>query len=293
MQQVDGRVPAPRVDPYVDLGSAIDQPDMWLFIGILVTFLITRGITRRIRHRERTPAAESGTTVLRNLSFGGVHLHHQVFGILLMLVAGIVLISFRPDGAALNIVAAAFGVGVSLAFDEFALWLHLEDVYWSEEGRKSVDAIFIVLAVTGILIGGSDIFPEENNAWVFVALVSTVGVLCLTCLLKGKVATGTVGILLWPMALIGALRLAKPGSWWARRWYPQRPNTFARCLRRFGPAYDRRWNRLRDLVGGAPTADPAVTRPARPQTGPPALPGGPSGDRVGGWDPPGGADQMS
>ena len=38
--------------------------------------------------------------------------------------------------------------------DEFALILHLHDVYWEEEGRTSVDAVFIAVAVTGLLLIG-------------------------------------------------------------------------------------------------------------------------------------------
>ncbi len=141
------------------------RPVMWMFVAILVTFLATRLITRRIRRQQR--AAELAATaagdardgsggLLRNVSLGGVHIHHQVFGILLMCSVGIALIALSPQGTALNICAALFGVGVSLAFDEFALWLHLDDVYWSPADRKSVDAIFCRLIVVGILVGGVD-----------------------------------------------------------------------------------------------------------------------------------------
>src|SRR2546423_925769 len=76
--------------------------------------------------------------LFRNVMVGGVHVHHQVFGILIMFASGLTLIATTSDGAALDIVAACFGVGSGLTFDEFALWLHLRDVYWSTEGRKSV-----------------------------------------------------------------------------------------------------------------------------------------------------------
>jgi len=55
----------------------------------------------------------------------------------------------------LDAAAAVFGAGVGLTVDEFALWLHLEDVYWADQGRKSVDAMFCVLVITGALIGGT------------------------------------------------------------------------------------------------------------------------------------------
>ena len=126
------------------------QPMMWMFLAILVTFLVTRTVTRTIRSGNGKGAG------LGNVHIGGNHVHHQVFGILIIIGTGIVLISATPHGAALDAAAVIFGIGVSLSLDEFALWLHLQDVYWTEEGRKSVDAIFCVLAVTGALIGGTD-----------------------------------------------------------------------------------------------------------------------------------------
>ena len=122
---------------------------MWMFLGILVTFLITRMVTRLIR------SGSGGGAGLGNVSVGGNHIHHQVFGILIIIGTGIVLVSETPSGAALDAAAAVFGVGVGLTVDEFALWLHLKDVYWAKQGRQSVDAIFCVLVITGALIGGA------------------------------------------------------------------------------------------------------------------------------------------
>src|SRR5437764_1298369 len=122
---------------------------MWMFLAILITFLITRTVTRLIRSGS---GARAG---LGNVSIAGNHVHHQVFGILIIIGTGIVLVSATPQGAALSAAAAVFGVGVGLTVDEFALWLHLRDVYWTTEGRKSVDAIFCVLVVTGALVGGA------------------------------------------------------------------------------------------------------------------------------------------
>ena len=126
------------------------RPMMWMFLAILVTFLITRMVTRLIR------SGSGGRAGLGNVSLGGNHVHHQVFGILIIIGTGIVLVSQTPQGAALDAAAAVFGAGVGLTVDEFALWLHLEDVYWAEQGRKSVDAIFCVLVITGALVGGAD-----------------------------------------------------------------------------------------------------------------------------------------
>ena len=36
-----------------------------------------------------------------------------------------------------------YGVRAALTLDEFALWLNLQDVYFSREGRSSFDAIIL------------------------------------------------------------------------------------------------------------------------------------------------------
>ncbi|HEX5293014.1 MAG TPA: hypothetical protein VFX25_29435 [Streptosporangiaceae bacterium] len=221
-----------------------------MFIAILVTFLVTRTVTRLIR------SGSGGGAGLGNVRLGGVHIHHQVFGILLIIGTGIVLVSATPQGAALDAAAAVFGVGVSLTLDEFALWLHLEDVYWTTDGRKSVDAIFCALAVTGALVGGASFLSGHvgTATWFSSVTVLVVDlVLSLICLLKGKITTGIVGTVIGIVGLVGALRLAKPGSWWATRRYGTRPRRAARAAQRYGPRYQQRWNRLRDLVGGAPS----------------------------------------
>ncbi len=229
------------------------HPVTWMFFAVLTTFLVTRMITRYLRRRARQ--GEAGSGPLRDVTVGGVHVHHQVFGILIMLGAGLGLIAVTPGGVALNVVAALFGVGVSLTFDEFALWLHLDDVYWSQQGRKSIDAIFCVLVVTGMLIGGVDLVTGQVGSadwWSSIGGLAISMICSVISLLKGKVITGVVGVIVQPVGIIGAIRLAKPGSWWARRYYPARPARLARAERRFGREYQQRWNRLRDLVAGAP-----------------------------------------
>ena len=228
------------------------RPMMWMFIAILATFLITRTVTRLIR------SGSGGGAGLGNVQLAGVHVHHQVFGILIMIGTGILLVSATPQGAALDVAAAIFGVGVSLTLDEFALWLHLQDVYWTTEGRKSVDAIFCVLAVTGVLIGGASFLSGRVGTatwWSSVFALAVNLALSVICLLKGKVTTGVIGTVIGVVAFVGAVRLAKPKSWWATHRYASRPQRAARAEDRYGPRYQRRWNRLRDLVAGAPTED--------------------------------------
>jgi hypothetical protein len=226
------------------------RPMMWMFLAILVTFLLTRVVTRMIR------SGQGGGAGIGNVKIGGAHIHHQVFGILIMVGTGIFLISNTPEGPGLAGAAAAFGVGVGLTMDEFALWLHLEDVYWAQQGRKSVDAIFCVLVITGTLIGGADFVSGDVGTakwWYSVAGVAVNLVLCVICLLKGKVVTGVIGIFIGLVALVGAIRLAKPGSWWASHRYASRPKRAVRADRRYGLRYQERWNRMRDLVAGAPS----------------------------------------
>ncbi len=179
----------------------------WMFLGILVTFLVTRMVTRLIR------SGSGGQAGLGNVSIAGNHIHHQVFGILIIIGTGIVLVSQTPRGSALDAAAAVFGVGVGLTVDEFALWLHLKDVYWSTQGRQLVDAIFCVLVTTGALIGGASFVTGAVGTAEWWSSMATIGlnlVLCVICLLKGKVVTGVIGIVIGVVALVGAIRLAKP-----------------------------------------------------------------------------------
>ena len=236
----------------VNAGGDSLRPMLWMFLAILATFLITRTVTRLIR------SGSGGRAGLGNVRIAGTHIHHQVFGILIIIGTGIVLVSERPQGAALDIAAAIFGVGVGLTVDEFALWLQLEDVYWSSEGRKSVDAIFCVLVITGALLGGTGFVTGRAGTmawwWSVLVLAAELG-LCVICVLKGKVTTGVVGIVFGFAALVGAIRLAKPGSWWTAHRYPSRPRRAARAADRYDERYQARWNRVRDLIAGAPSGE--------------------------------------
>ena len=67
---------------------------------------------------------------------GGLHIHHLVFGIVLMMLAGFLGFALQPGSPWIEIFAGLFGIGMGLTLDEFALWLYLDDVYWSDEGRS-------------------------------------------------------------------------------------------------------------------------------------------------------------
>jgi hypothetical protein len=221
----------------------------WLLLSLLITFLIVRGITRRIR------ADRDGR--LKDLTVGGLHIHHLVYGIALTLVAGFLEFRFQPDTPWFEILAIVFGIGAGLMLDEFALSLYMKDVYWAEQGRASVDAVLVALIVGALAaLGTSPLEVESTADGSRLGVAVTIGVnalLAAITLLKGKILTGLVGIFVPGVALVGAIRLAKPRSPWARLLYTRRPGTMARAEKRFGPRYEARMNRLRDLLGGAPS----------------------------------------
>jgi hypothetical protein len=94
----------------------------------------------------------------------GRHIHHLVFGITLLLAVGYAsLMGVGADGSSGadrfgRLLALLFGAGAALTLDEFALWLNLEDVYWSPEGRASIDAVMLFGAVFWIGIWGRQFF---------------------------------------------------------------------------------------------------------------------------------------
>jgi hypothetical protein len=176
-----------------------------------------------------------------------------VWGILLVLVVGLLTFRFRPESPWIEVLATLFGIGAALALDEFALWLHLEDVYWSEEGKKSIDAVMIAAVFGLVLLTGTSPIGIETDTGAFSAWVIFAAVLlhiCITviCLLKGKVVMGLAGLPAPIFSYIGAFRLAKPESFWARRFYSEKK--LARAARRH-ERYEARRLGLRDrLFGG-------------------------------------------
>ncbi|MDN4474963.1 hypothetical protein QQX09_03725 [Demequina sp. SYSU T00192] len=231
-------------------------PTLWLLIGFVLTFAITRGVTRRIRAREHAVASgeaePSEGGMISNIHLGGVHVHHQVWGILLVLVTGVLQFRYAPSSPWVEVLAALFGAGAALALDEFALWLHLEDVYWSAEGRKSIDAILIasVLALA-LLLGTSPVGVDPEDAgswWAFAITLALHFAFVILSALKGKRITALIGVVVPAVASIAAIRLAKPTSFWARRRYGEAK--MARARRRYSEQYQARWDRVRDRIGG-------------------------------------------
>src|SRR4051812_14745578 len=128
---------------------------MWCLIAFLLTFFVTRTIVRYIRAHADSDAPKKWWQP-RNMGHGTTHIHHVVIGVILVMVSGLTMVTLAVDGGVPEFTAAAifFGIGSALVLDEFALILHLQDVYWSEDGRTSVDAVFAAVAVAGLLILG-------------------------------------------------------------------------------------------------------------------------------------------
>jgi hypothetical protein len=115
----------------------------WLaFTG---TFAGVRGVTYAIR---------SGTGPFRNLSVGGEHLHHYMWGIGILTGVGAVAVAGEERQRRHPVVALSYGSGLALIVDEFALLLDLKDVYWARQGRVSVDLGIGAIAVAGSYFAG-------------------------------------------------------------------------------------------------------------------------------------------
>jgi hypothetical protein len=217
----------------------------WMLAAFVVTFLATRAITRAIR---------TGRGPFRNAKIGGMHVHHQVYGIFLLLGAGTAEFTYQPTTPWSEVLAALFGAGAALTLDEFALWLHLEDVYWQREGRSSVDAVLVALIVGSLLLVGVNPFGDDARGTESVTAIEVVAnlVFALAAILKGRPVLGVVGVFVPFVALVAALRLARPASPWARSRYDER--RMARARHRFPPGRRTRWDRLVDVFAVAPAA---------------------------------------
>jgi hypothetical protein len=222
--------------------------------GFILSFAFIRMSTRLMR----SPKVPwwPGSVV----SESGVHLHHLVFGIVTMMVAGAAGFATLGDSPWVEVCGFAFGVGAGLTIDEFALWVYLDDVYWAEEGRVSIDATVIAAAAMGLVLLGFTPFSFETGS-VGQTVASILGALLVfglvaICFAKQRLLHGAVGFFVFPLAIYGAARIGKPGSPWARRLYGERrPEKREKAERRFRP--DRRTERFkeafRDIVGGKPT----------------------------------------
>jgi hypothetical protein len=231
-----------------------EQGIFLVLAGFILSFAFIRMSTRIIR-------SESVSWWPGNIeSESGVHVHHLVFGIVTMMVSGALGFAFLGNSPVAEVCAFGFGVGAGLTIDEFALWVHLEDVYWAEEGRSSIDATVIAAAaMLMVLLGVTPFTVETGSAGAVLSSIVGAAIVFLAvaiCFAKGRVLHGTIGFFVLPVAIYGAWRIGKPNSPWARRRYGERrPKKQVKAEARFAP--DRRTERFknafRDIVGGKPS----------------------------------------
>ncbi|MEU8761813.1 hypothetical protein [Streptomyces sp. NPDC048659] len=234
--------------------NIVEPGKLPLFLALtsfVLTFLVTRVVTRLIR---------AGKGPFRNVSSGGLHIHHVVPGVVLTVLGGFGAVASGREGVGAAVFAVLFGIGAGLVLDEFALILHLDDVYWSEDGRKSVEVVvltaaLVLLALAGFSpLGVDDMSAQERQDRASFLLTLAVNFLfVLVTLVKGKLRMALLGTLVPFVAVVGAVRLARPGSWWARHLYRRRHRARARSRIR-AYRHDKRWTRIRrraqDLIGG-------------------------------------------
>src|SRR6476469_1962644 len=155
------------------------EPAFLMLVAFILTLAGTRFYTRMARKRGWGSA-----------HVGDVHVHHLVPGIVLTLLAGGLAIGLQPGELWVALLAIVFGVGAALVLDEFAMLLHLDDVYWTTEGRVSIDACLAAVAFLGLAILATFPLPTDTagdrlGRIVGDGLIVLVGCFVVVTLLKG------------------------------------------------------------------------------------------------------------
>jgi hypothetical protein len=192
----------------------IQMPGKELHFLILIAFVCSFAFIRTSAHMIRAQVSWWPGNVETK---GGTHIHHLVWGILLLLVMGYMGIASRFGSPWLEFIAIAFGIGMGLTLDEFALWLNLEDVYWQEKGRQSIDAVIVTVTLLIIALLGLQFWIDVWDAVLMLAgfdrgnavlaiPIQIVGVvLALVCFRRGRKIAGLFGLFVPLVALIGAV----------------------------------------------------------------------------------------
>jgi len=253
-----------------DVIAAGKLPLMLCFLAFVVTFAVTRTITRMIR---------DGRGPFRNqVTASGTHIHHSVPGIILLIIGAFTAVGGPGSLGWRSFAAIAVGIGTSLVLDEFALILHLQDDYWSGAGQLSVQAVTLTAACLGLALVGFSPYGVQDVDGIELSLRLSAtsvllidGVLAVICALKGKYRSALFGLFLPPVAAAGALRLGRPSSIWARHLY--HGERLQRATRR-AAEFDRRWLPVQtdwdDFIGGRPSPSsqpPPGTSRRRARTG--------------------------
>jgi hypothetical protein len=234
------------VDPFGDRLRAGPGAAFVVLMAFLVSYLAIRTSARLTRSVSWWPGG---------VQTGGVHIHHLVWGIVLVLLCGFLGFAAPLQAPWWHVVAIGFGVGAGLTLDEFALWIRLQDVYWTEEGRASFDAVLCTIIFAALVVVGTRPFglDEAGSVLGTAATVAVMLGLACACFAKGRVILGVVGLFVPVVALAGAVRLARPASPWTRWRYDEVKRR--RSAERFAPdrPMSRAARRLSDLIAGAPT----------------------------------------
>jgi hypothetical protein len=217
-----------------------------VLVAFLLSFLAIRTSARLTRSVSWWPGGVEAR---------GVHVHHLVWGIGLMLVCGFLAFAAPLEAPWWHLVAIGFGVGAGFTLDEYALLFHLDDVYWAEEGRSSFDAVVCSLAFAALVVLGTRPFglDEPLSLWGTIAVAGVVVGLAGVAFAKGRVLLGVIGLFVPIVALIAAVRLARPGSPWAHWRYDASKHD--RAAARFDAARpaQRLRRRIGDLIAGRPS----------------------------------------
>ena len=151
---------------YLIRATIPDRPRQRMFIAS-VSFLITFTGVRILVHRI---ASHEGR--MQWVTVHGMHIHHLVWGILILLLVGYgwlleVGMSNSPESIFFGrLMAVSYGVGAALTLDEFALWLSLSpDAYWTREGRLSIDAVILFGSLLAVGMWGAPFFRAVQRMW--------------------------------------------------------------------------------------------------------------------------------
>ena len=237
------------------IGSFFDSkklPSLVLLFGMVLAFVCLRANARLIR--------KGVSWWPGNIRRGDLHLHHVVFGLPVMFVTGLLEFAIRPQAPYAEILAFLFGGAAGAVFDEFALILHLKDVYWAQEGRQSVVAVFFGTSLTAfVAVGFIPLgYSDSRGAAALIGWLGLGSVLLnlafvVVAFLKGRLWMGWVGIFVPVIGFVAAIRLARPLSPWARWRYGRKPARLVRAETR-AERFDQRWgdwqHRVIDLIAG-------------------------------------------